>query len=264
MRDILSDLEAAEKLMDPNPVRRAQKAMLQPMPKRFYSHAGVEEQGGQFVVVLDGKPVKTPARKPLAFPTQRAAELVAAEFEAQENEINPVTMPFTRLANTAIDGVANEIGAVLSDIQRFCANDLLCYRAAAPAALVRRQADIWDPYLDRARTRHCVRLVLAEGVMHVEQPTASVDAFAQALKPHADPLNLACLHAMTTLTGSAILALAVAEGEASADDAWQAAHLDEDWTNDKWGADDEAEARRAARWADMDAAARMLKAVSAP
>jgi chaperone required for assembly of F1-ATPase len=262
MRDILSDLEAAEKLMDPNPMRRAQRAMLAPMPKRFYKHAGVVEQGAQFVVVLDGKPVKTPARKPLAFPAKAAAELVAAEFEAQEKEINPANMPFTRLANTAIDGVANEIGAVLEDIQRFSANDLLCYRAEMPDALVQRQAAVWDRYLDWVRAKHGVRLFLAQGVMHVGQPPESVEAFRLALRAHAEPLKLACLHAMTTLTGSAILALAVAEGEASAEEAWKAAHLDEDWTNENWGADSEAEARRAARWQDMRAADLMLRAVS--
>lgn len=262
MRDILSDLEAAEKLMDPNPMRRAQKAMLTPMPKRFYKAAGVAEQAGAFVVVLDGKPVKTPARKPLALPTTLAAELVAAEFAAQEKEINPATMPFTRLANTAIDGVANQVDSVLSDIQRFSANDMLCYRSEAPEGLVTRQAAVWDRYLDWVRATHGVRLYLAEGVMHVEQPPASVEAFGLALKPHAEPMKLACLHAMTTMTGSAILALAIAEGESSVEEAWAAAHLDEDWTIEHWGEDREAQARRAARWQDMKAAADLMRAVS--
>ena len=259
MRDILSDLEAAEKLMDPNPMRRAQKAMLTPKPKRFYKVAGVAEQGGGYVVVLDGKPVKTPARKELAFPARAAAELVAAEFEAQEKEINPATMPFTRLANTAIDGVASEIDAVLADIQRFCANDMLCYRSEAPEGLVKRQADVWNRYLDWARAKHGVRLFLGEGVMHIGQPPASIEAFGLALKAHAEPLKLACLHAMTTMTGSAILALAIAEGEVSVEEGWAAAHLDEDWTIEHWGEDREAQARRAARWQDMKAAADLLR-----
>lgn len=262
MRDMLSDLEAAEKLMDPNPMRRAQKAMLTPMPKRFYKAADVAEQGGEFVVVLDGKPVKTPARKTLAFPTKSAAKLVAAEFEAQEKEINPATMPFTRLANTAIDGVASEVDAVLADILRFCANDMLCYRSEAPEGLVKRQTEVWNRYLEWVKAKHGVRLYLAEGVMHVEQPKASVDAFGLALKTHAEPLKLACLHAMTTMTGSAILALAIAEGQASVEVVWAAAHLDEDWTIEHWGEDREAQARRAARWQDMKAAADLLLAVS--
>ncbi len=261
MRDILSDLEAAEKLMDPNPMRRAQKAMLTPMPKRFYKAAGVAERGGEFVVVLDGKPVKTPARKELAFPTSAAAALVVAEFDAQEKEINPTTMPFTRLANTAIDGVASEVDAVLADIQRFCANDMLCYRSEAPEGLVKRQTDVWDRYLDWVKDRHGVRLYLAEGVMHVVQPPASVEAFGVALKSHAEPLKLACLHAMTTMTGSAILALAIAEAEVSVEEGWAAAHLDEDWTIEHWGEDREAQARRAARWQDMKAASDMLRAL---
>ena len=261
MRDMLSDLEAAERLMDPNPMRRAQKAMLTPMPKRFYKLASVAEQDGRFVVVLDGRPVKTPARNTLAFPTKPAAELVAAEFSAQEKEINPATMPFTRLANTAIDGVSAEIDAVMADIQRFSANDMLCYRSEAPEGLVKRQTEVWDRYLDWVRNRHGVVLLLANGVMHVEQPHHSVDAFGKALKAHAEPLVLACLHAMTTMTGSAILALAIAEGEVGVEEAWAAAHLDEDWMIEFWGEDREASERRANRWIDMDAAARMLKSV---
>ncbi len=261
MRDILSDLQAAELLMDPNPMRRAQKAMLTPMPKRFYKEAAVEEQGGRFVVVLDGKPVKTPARKALALPTKAAAELAAAEFASQVKEINPATMPFTRLANTAIDGVSTEVDAVLEDIKRFAGNDMLCYRAEAPDALVLRQTDVWDPYLDWLKAKHGARLYLAEGVMHVVQPAEAVDAVGRALKAHAEPMALACLHAMTTLTGSAVLALAVAEGKVSADEAWKAAHLEEDWTAEFWGEDREAAERRAYRWQEMDAAARMLKAV---
>lgn len=261
MRDILSDLQAAELLSDPNPMRRAQKQMLTPLSKRFYKDAGVEAQGGEFVVVLDGKPVKTPARKLLSLPTREAAGLVAAEFAVQVKEINPATMPFTRLANSAIDGVSTEVDAVLEDIKRFAGNDMLCYRAETPDALVLKQTDVWDPYLEWVKAKHGARLYMAEGVMHVQQPAEAIKAIGKALKAHSEPIALACLHAMTTLTGSAVLAMAVAEGHATAQEAWKVAHLEEDWTAEFWGEDREAAERRAWRWTEMDAAARMLTAL---
>lgn len=261
MREILSDLEAESHLSDLNPMKRAQIQMRTPLPKRFYKEAAVGGASGQFQVLLDGKPVKTPARNLLSFPTAAAARLVADEFAAQEKEVNPATMPATRLANTAIDGVAAEVEAVQEDIIRFASNDMLCYRAEGPDALVARQADVWDRYLDWARARYGARLYLAEGVMHVAQPREAIALIGAAVKQVRDPLHLAAIHTMVTLTGSAILALAVDEGEASAEEAWAAAHLDEDWTIEHWGEDREAAERRASRWLDMHAAAAMLAAL---
>ncbi len=261
MREFLSDPDKIEFYSDPNPMKRAQKQMLTPKVKRFYKDVSVAEQGGHFVVLLDGKPVKTPARISLAAPTAEAARLIAAEFAAQETEIDPTKMPFTRLANTALDGVANEILAVVEDIKRFCANDLICYRADAPDALVLRQTDTWDKYLNWVRDKFGVRLQMTEGVMHVEQPADSIEAFGKALLPYQDAFSLSCLHGMTTLLGSAVMALAVADGEVSAQVAWQDAHLDEDWTIENWGTDDEATLRRANRWIEMDAAVTLLGAV---
>jgi chaperone required for assembly of F1-ATPase len=260
LREFLNDLGKVEFFSDPDPVKRAQKQMKTPLVKRFYTTVSVEGKDGQHLVLLDGKPVKTPVRSVLALPTKAAAGLVAAEFEAQTVEINPIKMPFTRLANTAIDGVAHEIEAVLEDIKRFCGNDLICYRADAPDALVLRQTDLWDFYLNWIKTKYGVRLTLTEGVMHVQQPSQSLDAFGLALQPFQDALSLSCLHSMTTLLGSSVIGLAVATGEVSAQKGWQDAHLDEDWTIENWGTDAEAVHRRANRWIEMDAAARMLTA----
>lgn len=261
MREILTELEVESFVSDPNPMKRAQIQMRSPLPKRFYKEASVADAQGLFAVHLDGKPVKTPARNLLSFPTAAAAQMVAGEFASQEKEINPASMPATRLANTAIDGISTEVEAVQEDIIRFAANDLICYRAEGPDALVARQADVWDRYIDWVRSRYGARLYLAEGVMHIAQPREAIALIGAAIKQISDPLQLACLHTMTTLTGSAILALAILEGEASAEEAWQAAHLDEDWTSEHWGEDREAAERRAARWQDMKAAADMLKAL---
>jgi chaperone required for assembly of F1-ATPase len=261
LREILSDPDKIEFYSDPNPMKRAQKQMLTPLVKRFYKLVSVAEQGGLHVVLLDGKPVKTPARKDLAFPTARAAQLVAAEFEAQETEINPTKMPFTRLSNTAIDGVAQEIDAVVEDIKRFCGNDLICYRADSPDGLVLRQTDAWDKYLNWIKADYSVRLNMTEGVMHVAQSAHAIDAFGAALVPYKDEFSLAGLHAMTTLLGSAVMALAVAAHKFEAEQVWSDAHVDEDWTSENWGVDAEAMQRRAARWIEMQAAADFLHAV---
>ena len=179
MRDILEDLEAGRQLSDPDPVKRAQNQMRSALPKRFYKEAGVEKEAEGWSVRLDGKPVRTPGRAPLALPTLAAAELVAQEFAAQRDVIDPVSMPVLRLVNTAIDGVATDPQAVVEDILRYASSDLLLYRADAPQVLVDRQAELWDPVLDWVRAAIGARFFLAEGVMHVEQWGEDVEAAAR-------------------------------------------------------------------------------------
>ena len=262
MRDILEDLEAGRQLSDPDPVKRAQNQMRGALPKRFYKEAGVEKEAEGWSVRLDGKPVRTPGRALLALPTLAAAELVAQEFAAQRDVIDPVSMPVLRLVNTAIDGVATDPQAVVEDILRYASSDLLLYRADAPQVLVDRQADLWDPVLDWVRAKIGARFFLAEGVMHVEQPQESVGAIGIHLSKRTDPQRLAALHVMTSITGSALLAIAVEAGGIDADDAWRAAHVDEDWNVEQWGEDAEAAARRAARRRDFDAAVALLRALA--
>jgi chaperone required for assembly of F1-ATPase len=253
MREDLTDF--TQELSDPDPVRRAQIAMKKPLPKRFYTKAAVRQGEAGFAVELDGRPVRTPARRPLVVPNGALAEKMAAEWHAQAELIDPMTMPVTRLVNTALDGIADAPQGVVDDIVRYSGVDLLCYRATAPAELVRRQAERWDPVLDWAATQVGTEFLLAEGVMHREQPQAAIDAFQAALSRYATPLQLAGLHTLTTLTGSAILTLAFAQGHLSADSAWSLAHLDEDWTSEQWGSDVEAEHRRALRFAEFLTAA---------
>lgn len=261
MRDLLNDLEASNLLSDPDPVRRAQSSMVRPLPKRFYKDVSVAPMEGGYAVHLDGKPVRTPAKALLLLPTEAAAELVAQEFAAQGENIDPATMPVYRLVNTAIDGVAADPQAVLEDVLRFASSDLLCYRAGDPERLVANQAEAWDPVIDWARASLGARLFLAEGVMHVEQPREAIAAIGVHLAQRAEPLRLSALHLMTTLMGSALLALAVDFGEIDAETAWKAAHVDEDWQIEHWGEDAEAMARRAARKRDMMGAVRLLEAL---
>ena len=262
MRDILGNLDTEIHLSDPDPVKRAQKQMRKPLPKRFYKEAKAGEAEGGFAVLLDGKPVKTPSGERLLFPTSLAAALSAFEYEAQVGEINPSKMPVTRLANTAVDGVAEQAREVLADIRLYASSDLVCYRSEGPEALAELQSLAWDPYLGWAKSDFGARFFLAQGVMPIEQPAAALDAVGKALEKYAEPFKAACLHSMTSLTGSALVALAVAEGRVTADEAWRDAHVDEDWTISQWGADEEAMVRRAYRWLEMKAAADLLRAVS--
>jgi chaperone required for assembly of F1-ATPase len=261
MREILNDLEAGKQLSDPDPVRRAQIQMKAAAIKRFYETVTVEPEAQGFSVRLDGKRVKTPSRNDVVLPTARAAALVAVEFAAQGDTLDPLTMPVTRLVNTALDGVAMDMQAVLEDIMRFSSSDLVCYRAEAPQALVDRQAGAWDPIIDWARSALGARFFLAEGVMHVEQPRETIAAVGIHLRQRAEPFRLAALHVVTAITGSALLALALESGAIDVETAWKAAHVDEDWNIEHWGLDAEAAAHRAARKRDLIAAATLIEAL---
>jgi chaperone required for assembly of F1-ATPase len=233
------------------------EALKPPLPKRFYKTASAAETPAGFEILLDGRPVRTPAKQPLVVPTRALAEAIAAEWAAQGEHIDPATMPLSRLAITTIDGVSKHMADVAADIVKFAGNDLICYRADAPAALVELQTRAWDPVLAWAEEELGARFRLAEGVMPVEQDSAALARVADAVAPF-DAMALATLHVMTTLTGSALLALAHARGRISEDEAWNAAHVDEDWQIRQWGVDVEAAARREKRRAEMQAASRFL------
>jgi chaperone required for assembly of F1-ATPase len=227
------------------------------LPKRFYKNVAAKDEGGGVSLLLDGKPVRTPGKASLTLPTRALAEAVAEEWRAQGERIDPLTMPFTRLANSAIDGVVGREQAVIDDIMAYAGSDLLCYRAQGPEGLVKAQASHWDPVLAWAKAALGGPLILAEGVVHVVQPAASLARLKQAFAGR-DAFSLAALHVMTALTGSALLALAVAEGRLTPEQAWDAAHVDEDWQISQWGEDVEAAERRKNRWRDFAAAAKTL------
>jgi chaperone required for assembly of F1-ATPase len=228
------------------------------LPKRFYKQAATRMEGdGRVALLLDGKPVRTPGKAQLIVPNRALAEAIAAEWQSQGERIDPETMPLTRLANSIIDGVKGREHAVIDDILGFAATDVVCYRAGGPQGLVQAQSKHWDPVADWAKRDLGAPLALAEGVMHVEQPQSSLDRIRKQLLAF-DAWSLAALHVMTGLSGSALLALAVALGRLSTEAAWNAAHVDEDWQISQWGEDEEAKDRRARRWRDFAAAARML------
>jgi len=228
------------------------------LPKRFYTSVSVDAKSpGDYRIRLDGRPVRTPAKAELAVPTAALAEAIAEEWRAQGTHVDPSSMPLTRLANSAIDGVARREAEVRADIAKYAGSDLLCYRAEGPEQLQRRQAEVWDPILRWAEQELGARFAIGTGLMPVAQPDAAKAAVARALQDF-DGFALAALHVITTLTGSVVLALAHARGRLTAEEAWAAAHVDEDWQISKWGEDAEAKVRRERRWAEMQSSSRML------
>jgi chaperone required for assembly of F1-ATPase len=226
-------------------------------PKRFYDQVAIKDEGVVVSVLLDGRPVRTPGKAAFLLPNAALAEAVAEEWRGQGTCIDPQTMPLTRLANSVIDGVKGAEGAVVDDILNYARSDLLCYRAEGPNGLVALQTKHWDPILVWAKQDLGAPMRLAEGVMHVDQQPASLDAIKQRLETF-DLWHLAALHVMTGVTGSALLALAVLLQRFSPEEGWDAAHVDEDWQIAQWGGDEEAKQRRANRHRDFAAAARLL------
>ena len=237
-----------------DPVEMARRDLKKSLPKRFYKQAHFELREGAYALLLDGRPAQTPGRNRIALPTEAAARLVADEWQAQAELIDPATMPITRIVNSAIDGVAREMESVRAEIAKYAGSDLVCYRAADPEALAEAQAQAWDPVLAFARDKFGARLVLAEGVMFAEQPDHALAAIRKAVDAIEGEMALAALHVMTTLTGSALIALALVHGHFDVDAAWAAAHADEDYQMRIWGEDTEALARRNKRWGEMKAA----------
>jgi chaperone required for assembly of F1-ATPase len=255
MRDIFESI-ASDPPIDPTESARRNMRALR---RRFYTAAGVIEGPTGFEIALDGRPVRTPARHPLAFPTRALADTAAAEWDAQGEFIEPAQMPLTRLANTIIDGVAAAPEEVAAEVAKYLGSDLLFYRAEGPERLVARQEQAWDPVLQWAQTALGARFLTGTGVMPLLQPEAALAAARTAI-PH-QPWRLGAVHAVTTLSGSALLALALASGAISCEAAWTAANVDEDWNIELWGEDALALQRRTLRLAEMQAAARVLAEV---
>ena len=238
------------------------RALTADRPKRFYKHASIAPAAEAFNVILDGRVLQTPMKRALALPNQNAAALVAEEWNGQGSHIDLATMYANRLANTAQEGTARDPQAVFEDIVRFAGTDLLCYRVDSPPQLVALQRRYWDPVLDRVEAELHTRFDLVEGVMHCPQPNEAIRGFAAALGKHDTPVALTCLHAIATVTSSALLSLSLAQGWLDPDRIWAAAHVDEDWNISQWGADREATQRRAKRHLEFQATCALFSTVN--
>lgn len=227
--------------------------------KRFYKETGVGAGEGGWRVLLDGRPMRTPAKAILTVPTQALAQAIAAEWQAvpEQVEINVAHLPLTRLAATGLDRVTSQRAQVIDDTAKYAASDLLCYRATDPEMLVKRQADLWQPLLDWAAERYGARLAVGSGASFVTQPSEALAALRSAVAAHSD-LALSALYNLTHIAGSVVIALAVAEGRLPAADAYAAAQLDELFQIERWGEDALAAQRLAGVRNDIDACARFL------
>ena len=230
--------------------------------KRFWKEAGAVRQGDGWSVRLDGKPVRTPGKASLALPTEALADAIAEEWNAVGETLDPRSLPLTGLANAAIDRIAPAREAFVANLANYALGDLACYRADGPPALVALQAEPWDALLGWARRRFDVDFRTTSGIMHVDQPAATVERLVHALAL-LDSYRLAGLSPLVTIGGSLLAALAVHEKALSAEDAWQAVTIDDRWQLEQWGSDSEAEAALANRHRDFLAAARFLELLDA-
>lgn len=214
--------------------------------KRFWKEVSVQPEDGGYAVLLDARRVRTPAKAALILPSRGLAELVAAEWAAQAERINPDSMPFTRAANAALDKVTGQFHEVAEMLAAYGETDLLCYRATAPAELVAEQARAWDPLLDWAATRYGVRWTVTSGVMPAPQPPETLAALSTEVT-RLTPFQLTAFHDLVAMSGSLVIALAVTEGQGTPESLWEVSRIDEDWQTRHWGADDEALAQAARR-----------------
>jgi chaperone required for assembly of F1-ATPase len=231
--------------------------------KRLYKTATAQAVGGGYGVMLDAKRLLSPAKLPLVVPSLSLAAAIADEWQAQGNDLRPHTMPLMRLASTAIDLVAKRHRDVVAEIAAYAGTDLLCYRADQPPELAARQHAVWQPLLDWATLRYDAPLTVTAGIVPVAQPPMTLRALAVAVAAY-EPMRLVALHALTTATGSLIIALALLEGELDTDSAFAAAQLDENFQIERWGEDYEAADRRAALKVDIATAARFAALLGAP
>jgi chaperone required for assembly of F1-ATPase len=207
--------------------------------RRFWTTAEAVPVPGGFAVHLDARPVRTPLKAALILPTPGLAEAVAAEWQAQDGKVDPLTMPFTRTANSAIDTVARQFDEVAELIAAYGASDLLCYRAEGPADLVARQAEGWDPILAWVETGLGAGLTVTIGIIPVDQPQGALAALRGQVRQQT-PFQLAAFHELVALSGSLVLALAVTRRQVTAEAAWTLSRIDEDWQSEVWGKDEDA------------------------
>jgi chaperone required for assembly of F1-ATPase len=226
--------------------------------KRVYKAVETRAVEGGWGVALDGRPLRTPAKRDLHVPSERLAAAIAAEWDAQDPDIRPETMPLTRLATTAIDRTAAERDMIAAEVANYAATDLVCYRAAHPPALAARQAAVWQTLIDWAAGRYDAGLAVTTGIVPLAQSPASLKAYA-AVVAALDDFRLTALQATTASCGSLVIALALHEGRLDAAAAFAASQLDETFQIEAWGEDAEAAARRAALAADIAATARFLE-----
>ncbi|MEO8756465.1 MAG: ATP12 family protein [Devosia sp.] len=239
---------------------RAQAHVKQQLPKRFYKEAAVKPVEGGFAVRLDGRVPKTPGMKPVVVPVEAVAEVMAEEWAAQSEFIDPQMMPMTRLVNSAVEAGDETMAALRAEIVKYAANDLLLYRADTPVTLVQRQEELWDGTLVKLARHFGIIFQPTIGIVHQPQPAGTLVRLGTALEVET-LLPLTAMNAITSITGSGLLALALRHHLLDAEQVWLTAHVDEDHNIAMWGEVEEIIERRAKRRKEFDAAVRLLELV---
>ena len=258
MRDFIED---AHKHRDDGYGRAQKHARADELPKRFYNETGVAPAEGGFTVTLDGRPTRTPGRVPVIVSAEALATAMAEEWAAQGERIDPETMPVVRLVNSAIESGVEKLPAFRDEVVKYAASDLMLYRAETPQELVAEEEAVWDAALVKLARHFGVAFQPTMGIIHQEQPEATLTRVAEAIAEE-ELLAMTALVSITSLTGSGLLAVGLRAGLFSADEVWAAAHVDEDYNMRLWGAMDEAVLRRGKRRRDFDAAVRVLELVT--
>ena len=225
--------------------------------KRFWTETSLIEAEDGFGIQLDGRDIKTPNKNPLIVPTRALGELMFAEWDKQEGSIDPLSLPATRGANSTIDTVCLHFDAVVDQLAEYAGSDLLCYRADGPTELVTRQAEVWDPVLDWASKEMNAPLAVTTGVLPIDQDQASLEAVRDKLCK-LSPFELTGMHDLVTLSGSAIIAMAVSTNHLSVWDGWNASRLDENWQIELWGEDEDASKAAHVKWLDFEFAKKFM------
>ena len=242
------------------PFAKAREIARPVLPRRFYEKVTVEAGAHGHEVRLDGRPIKTPGGRLVALPTPELAHHVAGEWSVQGEHVDAATMPLTKLCNSALEMVTADPEAIVREVAGFASHDLICYRAHYPEALAARQAKAWDGVVNAMQAKLGCRMNITAGVISIAQPDGLVPALENRIRG-LDAFRLTALHAMATLVTSVSLAILVLEGDIEADDAWQRAHVDEDWNIAQWGEDHEAAMLRQSRWREFEACAKLIRSV---
>lgn len=259
MRDFLEDANAHRD----DGYGRAQHHVKQDLPKRFYAAVGIGTVGDGFAVTLDGRSPRTPGMKPVVVPSEALASAMAAEWAAQETHIDPATMPIVRLVNSAIEAGDGRLSSFQDEVVKYAGNDLLLYRADSPRELVAEQERLWDAALVTLARHFGLRFQPTVGLIHQPQPESTLRRIGEAVADEA-LIPMVAMVSLTGITGSALLAVAVRHGLLTPDEAWVAAHVDEDHNIRLWGEVDEAARRRIERRRDYDAAIAVLETMPRP
>ncbi len=257
MRDILEDAHKHKN----DGYGRAQAAEKKVLPKRFYKKVELVKVKNGFAIALDAKHIKTPSKKPVIIPNENLAQILLNEWQAQGEFIDAISMPFTRVINSALEGEEGIENALILEIVNYGANDLLLYRAQDPQELVLNQEKYWDSLLLKFSKKFGIKFISTIGIIHVEQPKASLEKL-KSLLDGLDRFTLTSLTLITSLTGSGLIAIALLHNLISADEAWKTAHVDEDFNDKIWGQDEEAIKRRNKRKVDFDVAIKIIEILS--